>query len=169
VGFQTLPCFFPPTFKVSRGEKRLSFSEQRSPSYTDCILWKDSTNMHLYNDGNYCCRGGIQLLAYQPVLEFMTSDHKPIRGAYEVTLNDQIQPRQQKQRSRLQLTQRSSSILEERNRRRTLGHPAKSKFHLFVSYVECNLDGIKSTTNSPPDPCLFFASVPCNFLRVPKK
>ena len=39
VGFETLPCFFPPTFKVER-QDGFSWKEQRRPSYTDRILWK---------------------------------------------------------------------------------------------------------------------------------
>jgi hypothetical protein len=77
VDFKTLPCNFPPTFKVRR-ETGFIFSEQRTPSYTDRILFKSAVGL----------TSNLKPLAYEPCAEFITSDHKPIRGAFSVIPNE---------------------------------------------------------------------------------
>jgi len=74
VDFQTLPCHFHPTFKVQR-EAGFVYKEQRTPSYTDRILYRSANKDYL------------KPLAYEPCPGFCTSDHKPIRGAYAITPN----------------------------------------------------------------------------------
>jgi hypothetical protein len=78
-GFSTPLCPFPPTFKV---ERRLgyAYNPKRSPSYTDRILFS----------ANHCLRSHVKVLAYEPIDNFASSDHKPIRGAFEVKLNPRI-------------------------------------------------------------------------------
>jgi len=72
-GFQTLTCNFPPTFKVKR-EQGLVYNPQRLPSYTDRILWKSLDGIEV----------NIRPFAYHPCPGFVTSDHKPVRGAFSV-------------------------------------------------------------------------------------
>lgn len=75
-GFSTPMCVFPPTFKVHR-EIGYKYNEKRSPSYTDRILYYSGHRLHTK----------IQCLAYEPIDNFSSSDHKPIRGAFQVELN----------------------------------------------------------------------------------
>lgn len=79
VAFKTLYCNFPPTFKVLR-QDGYTYKENRSPSYTDRILYK--TN-HQLGDKLYP-------LAYEPIDAFTSSDHKPIRGAFAIELNPKL-------------------------------------------------------------------------------
>lgn len=78
-GFQTSPCLFPPTFKVER-EAGFVYKKQRTPSYTDRILWK--------------CADGLEKIvtpeSYEPCGDFATSDHKPIRGAFSVKPSETV-------------------------------------------------------------------------------
>lgn len=75
-GFQTLPCNFPPTFKVKR-TAGFEYKTQRTPSYTDRILFKSFDGL----------TENLKPLAYEPCVDFITSDHKPVRGAFTVTPN----------------------------------------------------------------------------------
>jgi hypothetical protein len=79
VGFSTPLCWFPPTFKVHR-QGGYVYNDQRSPSYTDRILYK----------GSHRLGGKIKVLTYEPIDNFTSSDHKPIRGAFEVELNPKL-------------------------------------------------------------------------------
>lgn len=83
VGFETLPCFFPPTFKVER-QDGFVYKNQRRPSYTDRILWKSGDQLD----------GRVKPTAYEPIVHFTTSDHKPIRGAFEIQLNKRVRLRE---------------------------------------------------------------------------
>jgi len=74
--FTTLPCNFPPTFKVARCEG-YEYNEKRTPSYTDRILWKSADGL----------KDNVVPFLYEPCPEFITSDHKPIRGGYSVKTN----------------------------------------------------------------------------------
>jgi len=77
VGFETLPCNWPPTFKVARGEG-YQYNEKRTPSYTDRILWKSAHGME----------DNVVPFLYEPCPDFITSDHKPIRGGYVVKMKN---------------------------------------------------------------------------------
>jgi hypothetical protein len=79
VDFQTLPCLFPPTFKVQR-EAGFVYKKQRTPSYTDRILFKSAAGLG----------DNLEALAYEPCVDFITSDHKPVRGAYSIVPNEMI-------------------------------------------------------------------------------
>ncbi len=80
VGFCTPRCDFPPTFKIERKDG-YTYKSNRSPSYTDRILYK----------ANHKLSDRIELKAYGPVDRFTTSDHKPVRGAYEIQRNQRLQ------------------------------------------------------------------------------
>jgi hypothetical protein len=80
-GFETLPCLFPPSFKVQR-EPGFVYKQQRTPSYTDRILFKSAEGLGRL----------LKPLAYEPCVDFITSDHKPIRGAFSIIPNDEIRP-----------------------------------------------------------------------------
>ena len=79
VDFETLPCNFPPTFKVER-RRGYVYKEQRTPSYTDRILFKSAEGLS----------ENLKPLAYEPCVDFITSDHKPIRGAFTIKPNDSM-------------------------------------------------------------------------------
>jgi hypothetical protein len=76
VGFQTLECNFPPTFKVER-QHGFVYKEQRTPSFTDRILFKSAEGLS----------DNLKPLAYEACANFITSDHKPIRGAFSMKPN----------------------------------------------------------------------------------
>merc|ERR1711982_15908 len=80
VDFQTLPCHLSPTFKVKR-MAGFEYSQQRTPSYTDRILYRSADGLQSH----------VKQFAYEPCVDFITSDHKPIRGAFSVILNDMIE------------------------------------------------------------------------------
>jgi hypothetical protein len=146
VGFKTLPCFFPPTFKVERNGG-LEFKDQRRPSYTDRILWR---TLHKLEDR-------IKPMAYEPIIDFSTSDHKPVRGAFKIQLNDRIEPR-------LPITERKglgvlmSSLFVSRSR---LGGGGDSKLYLFVSNIKCDF----RKRAMAPDPIVVFMSFPYNLVQ----
>ncbi|CAB9511850.1 72 kDa inositol polyphosphate 5-phosphatase [Seminavis robusta] len=77
LGFQTLPCLFPPTFKVER-EAGFNYKRQRTPSYTDRILFKSAEGL----------KNNLDPLAYEACVGFETSDHKPIRAAFSIAPNE---------------------------------------------------------------------------------
>ena len=77
--FTTLPCAFPPTFKVERGPGYV-YKTNRTPSYTDRILWKTGSLLSSM----------VTPLSYEPIDDFTSSDHKPLRGAFEIQLNEPL-------------------------------------------------------------------------------
>jgi hypothetical protein len=81
VDFKTLPCLFPPTFKVER-EPGFVYKRQRTPSYTDRILFKSLASLE----------GQLKPLAYEACPGFTTSDHKPLRGAFSIVPNASVDP-----------------------------------------------------------------------------
>lgn len=90
VDFETLPCNFNPTFKVNRTEG-FEYKDQRCPSYTDRILYKSAPNLG----------DNIQPLSYEACVDFVTSDHKPVRGAFSIVPNGMIEPKVSKGTYRL--------------------------------------------------------------------
>lgn len=128
-GFKTLPCNFPPTFKVARGEG-YSYNEKRTPSYTDRILWKSA---HGVEDN-------VVPFLYEPCPDFITSDHKPIRGGYKVKMNAGPSSRH--------------AHLETGNSGR--------KVHLIVSNIKCMNLPIMDTgvLGGLSDPYILFISYP---------
>ena len=98
---ETLPCLFPPTFKVYRGVSGLVYKGKRIPSYTDRILYKSalaSTATATTTSSSSSSTTTavppptpppqlIRPLLYEPCLDFSSSDHKPVRGAFALTSN----------------------------------------------------------------------------------
>ena len=76
LGFETLPCTFSPTFKVQR-EPGFVYKEQRTPSFTDRILYKSAPGL----------QGRLQQVSYEACPDCISSDHKPIRGAFSIVPN----------------------------------------------------------------------------------
>lgn len=146
VGFKTLPCMFPPTFKVER-RAGVEYKKQRRPSYTDRILWKA---MHKLSDR-------IQAVAYEPIIDFSTSDHKPVRGAFKIRLNDRIQPRRPIEKRRMSMS--TKQLFASSTRR--LGGANDSKLHLFVSNIKC----VFRKRSMAPDPFVVFISFPYALLQ----
>mmetsp|Transcript_4944 Transcript_4944/g.7736 ORF Transcript_4944/g.7736 Transcript_4944/m.7736 type:complete len:688 (-) Transcript_4944:995-3058(-) len=145
IGFKTLPCLFPPTYKVER-QRKLSYSKQRRPSYTDRIVWK------VMHDMGY----SVRPLAYEPVIDFSTSDHKPLRGAFEITLNKAIELR----RSSNRVMDRRMQLY--RQLRYPTGGPTNASLHLFISNLECRIE----KRGNPPDPFIVFLSNPLELIRL---
>mmetsp|Transcript_10760 Transcript_10760/g.15838 ORF Transcript_10760/g.15838 Transcript_10760/m.15838 type:complete len:1306 (-) Transcript_10760:473-4390(-) len=78
-GFETPVCNFPPTFKVLP-EQGFVYKKQRTPSYTDRILFKSAESLH----------NKLKVLAYESCEDFITSDHKPVRGAFSIIPNEVV-------------------------------------------------------------------------------
>lgn len=165
VGFETLPCYFPPTFKVER-EAGFKYKEQRRPSYTDRILWRTLNKLET-------C---VKPVAYEPIGKFRTSDHKPIRGAFEVTLNPPVKVVRPGLGPRLlsahQIMKSAMNLFgggvgggdDAANNQKVL----PDTLHLLVSNIKSS---IKKRTNltaqlGPPDPYVMFVSLPEKLVRV---
>ena len=158
VGFETLPCYFPPTFKLER-TAGYSYKDQRRPSYTDRILWRTLIKME-------SC---VKPVVYEPIDNFTTSDHKPIRGAFEINLNQSIVSF----RPGLPLG-RLSSTQYIINSARNLFHgggdqaPAPpNTLHILVSNIKCSITKRNnlSAQLGPPDPYVSFISLPEELVR----
>ena len=70
-----LPCNFAPTFKVERDQPTEKYNPKRLPSYTDRMLVR---SMPGYRDD-------LAHAEFTSCPEFISSDHKPIRGLFEIT------------------------------------------------------------------------------------
>jgi hypothetical protein len=151
VGFKTLFCNFPPTFKVER-KVGYSYIEKRRPSYTDRVLWKAGHELEK------CVRP----LIYEPIDSFASSDHKPIRAAFAVDLNapNRLRPR---------LTRRNSVMNLSKQRKLTRNMPAaqggKDRLQLFVSNIRCLIDRSEYGSDVPPNPYVCLVSFPEFALR----
>jgi len=158
VGFSTPRCDFPPTFKVERRDG-YSYIPKRSPSYTDRIVYK----------ANHRLSEMINLQAYEPIDHFTTSDHKPIRGAFEIELNSTL-----RWRPMLKKGHKSFRYFARSSGRKVRGFKTKKlpKFdsgsksenlHLFISSLECNIEqGPLPVSVFCPSPCVSFLSTPSN-------
>lgn len=141
-GFQTLLCNFMPTFKLER-EEGYTYKAQRTPSYTDRILWRTGDKLEKK----------IKALAYEPIDNYATSDHKPIRGAFDIELN-----------RRVFLKKREPHVL------RSSVFPWRSEdtsqyedLHLFVCDIQCDLFP-NSEWSSKPDSYVCLISSPEDIL-----
>ena len=67
--------FHARRFKVLRNE-HLAYNEQRIPSWCDRVLWKSLPGF----------ASNVQQTSYEACPEFMSSDHKPIRSAFRVSI-----------------------------------------------------------------------------------
>jgi hypothetical protein len=96
--FETLPCLFSPTFKVKRQEGFV-YNEKRTPSYTDRILFTSFDGLEKF----------FTPRAYEACPGFITSDHKPIRGAFTIVPNETLDS----SKSRLEETETLSLIFRD--------------------------------------------------------
>jgi hypothetical protein len=146
VGFRTLPCYFPPTFKVER-RPGYDYVDKRRPSYTDRILWKGK---------------GLKPDVYEPIDEFSSSDHKPIRAAFMVPIPPRLRMRPRLSRygasSSLERSLRWASI---RSTRSTASVAHKNKLFLFVSQIRCSIDqSTEGNSSSLPNPYVVLVTSP---------
>jgi hypothetical protein len=151
VGFRTLPCYFPPTFKVER-RPGYDYIEKRRPSYTDRILWKGP---------------GLRPDLYEPIDEFSSSDHKPIRAAFMVPVPPRLRMRPRLSRygasSSLERSLRWASI---RSTRSTASVAHKNKLFLFVSQIRCCINqSAEGGGSSLPNPYLVLVTSPDTILN----
>lgn len=73
-GFEEGPLTFAPTYKYDPGTQIYDSSpKQRTPSYTDRILYKHRRGTD---------SGSIACVTYASVPDICTSDHKPVWGLY---------------------------------------------------------------------------------------
>ncbi|XP_076853837.1 phosphatidylinositol polyphosphate 5-phosphatase type IV isoform X2 [Brachyhypopomus gauderio] len=74
-GFQEAPIHFPPTYKFDVGcDVYDTTSKQRTPSYTDRILFRDRQ------------ADDIKVVKYVSCSSIRTSDHRPVVGMFQVKL-----------------------------------------------------------------------------------
>jgi len=83
-GFQEQPIAFAPTFKVKRDRQipdaeksdEIMYTSQRMPSYCDRVLWSSLPGLaSLVTPTEYTCLPNVS-----------TSDHKPVRAGFDLTL-----------------------------------------------------------------------------------
>jgi len=150
VGFHTLFCNFPPTFKVDR-QPGYSYIEKRRPSYTDRILWKAGHELD----------GCVRALAYEPIDMFSSSDHKPIRAAFGVDLNVpyQLRPRLSRRKSVMNFAK------PRKTNERDGVQGIKERLQLFVSNIRVLVNRNEYGSDSPPNPYLCLISFPESALR----
>ncbi|CAB1435423.1 unnamed protein product [Pleuronectes platessa] len=74
-GFQEAPIRFPPTYKFDSGcDVYDTTSKQRTPSYTDRILFRNRQ------------ADDIKVVKYSNCSGIKTSDHRPVIGVFQVKL-----------------------------------------------------------------------------------
>jgi len=154
-GFRTPYCNFDPTFKVAR-QLGYEYNPKRSPSFTDRILFKTGDQLE----------AGIKPVLYEPIERFTTSDHKPIRGAFSIRLNDRLQWKP------------SASILNRSRETTTvnggdqLQSGKRETMHVLVSSMSIgidptNYDKLRKMEKAPlPDSYLSFAVTPSEAIQV---
>ncbi|XP_050580298.1 inositol polyphosphate 5-phosphatase E isoform X4 [Bombus affinis] len=96
-GFEEAPITFPPTYKYDPGTQNFdSSSKQRTPAYTDRILFKGKGHTRgyirrvSYENSNSYKDGVIECLVYDSVPSICTSDHKPVWGVFKTTIRPGI-------------------------------------------------------------------------------
>jgi hypothetical protein len=145
VGWKTPYCNFDPTFKVAR-QDGYEYNILRSPSYTDRILYKALDQLE----------EALQVSLYEPISSFTSSDHKPIRGAFEIQLNEKLDlfpPMSESQR-----TDNSGETM-----------------NLLFTSIECQIEEEEYNKNNkpnedgeiiPPNPFVSFVSTPREALEL---
>nr|XP_050848127.1 inositol polyphosphate 5-phosphatase E isoform X2 [Vespula vulgaris] len=96
-GFEEAAIMFPPTYKYDPGTQNFdSSSKQRTPAYTDRILFKGKGHTRGYirrvsheSAGSHK-DGAIECLIYDSVPSICTSDHKPVWGVFKTTIRPGI-------------------------------------------------------------------------------
>jgi hypothetical protein len=142
VGFKTPFCNFPPTFKMER-KFGYKYVEKRRPSYTDRILWKTAHELDQ----------GVRPMAYEPIDNFVSSDHKPIRGAFALALNKDFDS----PAIGFDPNRKSTSFRWGRDMPVHTGNVDKNFYHLFVSGIKCQ---ITRQSASAPSPYIVLFSYP---------
>ncbi|PBC26406.1 inositol polyphosphate 5-phosphatase E isoform X2 [Apis cerana] len=96
-GFEEAPITFPPTYKYDPGTQNFdSSSKQRTPAYTDRILFKGKGHTRGYirrvsHESSSSYKDGIiECLVYDSVPSICTSDHKPVWGVFKTTIRPGI-------------------------------------------------------------------------------
>jgi len=156
-GFQTAYCNFPPTFKVDRQEG-YKYNSQRSPSYTDRILFKNADQLN----------SATKLLLYEPVEGFTSSDHKPIRSGFSIRLNRELR---WKSTAELLVAEEETDL--EDSLKNIIPNTSKGNIHadretmnIFVTNIECvvnpnNYDRIRNQDKAElPNPKVLFIAKP---------
>ena len=149
VGYETLLCNFPPTFKVER-QSGYHYIDKRRPSYTDRILYKSNLSNRNTNT-TIPATATIQPLLYEPIDQFQSSDHKPVRAAFTIQLNEpyMLRPKLTKRRSTLKL----ANLIHTKRKNRKKDYSAslelgqKERFHLFVTNMKCDVHDPNSKNN----------------------
>ena len=158
VGFRTPYCNFDPTFKVSR-QNGYEYNVKRSPSYTDRILFKTGDQLE----------SALKTILYEPVGTFTTSDHKPIRGVFDIRLNEKLRWTGKQTPSGKQYSPGLSKVPQPS----TL-NIARENMHIFVSSIQCNIDQIEYNKGRKisdskadlPTPFVSFVSTPSEAIRT---
>jgi hypothetical protein len=125
VGYKTLDCNFPPTFKVQR-KVGFEYIEKRRASYCDRILWKAGPELE----------EKISPIIIEPIDLFSTSDHKPIRAAFSIHPNPVLKMRSRVMRNNGAINKLSYKKANEQD----AAAANKESFHIFVSSVNVRLD-----------------------------
>ncbi|XP_019872159.1 inositol polyphosphate 5-phosphatase E isoform X2 [Aethina tumida] len=82
-GFCEAKITFPPTYKYDPGTQNFdTSSKQRTPAYTDRILYKQRSIRRL--SGHQLENPPLQCLIYDSVPSITSSDHKPVWGVFKV-------------------------------------------------------------------------------------
>lgn len=146
VGFQTLFCNFPPTFKVERS-LGYDYIEKRRPSYTDRILWK----------ANHLLDNGVRPFVYEPIDDFKSSDHKPVRAAFAIKLNEAATTARPKMARRRSAMQMAGDFLHIGHN--PIAHTSihSERLYLFVSDITVQMSAFG---NSLPNPYICMVSTP---------
>ena len=148
VGYKTPMCNFPPTFKtvVKRG---FEWQEKRRPSYCDRVLWKAGPDL----DKSICP------IVYEPIPDYSTSDHKPVRAAFTIELNRpfRIRPVRGRVGAAANRIKKSFRIGDHRATAASENEAENERVEFFLSNISVDLynkEGI------PPNPYVAVVSYP---------
>jgi hypothetical protein len=160
--FKTLKCHFPPTFKVHRMDG-YRYNEKRSPSYTDRILY----------NANHMMWDRIRPLAYEPIDHFISSDHKPVRGAFEIKLNSTLRwrPKLEKEYHNFPAYRENGQKVGGSNREKMEGEgdslSRNENMHVRISSIQGHITCEKySTPEHTPCTYVSFVSTPRDMMKV---